>query len=48
MFGIFFANDYIAVHYHPVLSCIITIAFTVVATIIAYKVYKNTKCFLKI
>jgi hypothetical protein len=46
--GIFIANDYIAAHYHPVLSCIFTIACAVIATIIAYKVYKNTKYFLKI
>ena len=31
-----------------IISCIITIVCAVVATIIAYKVYKNTKYFLKI
>jgi len=48
MLVIFFINDYIAANYHPVLSCIFTIACAVVITIIAYKAYKNTKYFLKI
>ncbi|WP_461254962.1 hypothetical protein [Treponema sp. R80B11-R83G3] len=46
--GIIIANDYIAANYHPAFTCIITIVCAVVATIIAYKVYKNTKYFLKI
>jgi hypothetical protein len=46
--GIFIANDYIAANYPLVLSCIFTIACAVIVTIIAYKVYKNTKYFLKI
>ena len=46
--GIMIANDYIAANYHPVMSCITTIVCAAVATIIAYKVYKNTKYFLKI
>jgi hypothetical protein len=48
MAGIFFANDYVAANYHPVFTCIITMVCTIVTTIIAYKVYKNTKYFLKI
>jgi len=46
--GIMIANDYIAANYHPVMSCITTIVCAAVVTIIAYKVYKNTKYFLKI
>jgi hypothetical protein len=46
--GIIIANDYLSVKYHPVFTCIITIVCAVIATIIAYKVYKNTKYFLKI
>ena len=48
MFVIFYTNDYVATNYHPVFTCIITLVCTVVVTIIAYKVYKNTKYFLKI
>jgi len=48
MVGIFIANDYIAANFHPVFSCVFTIAFAVITTIIAYKAYKNTKYFLKI
>jgi len=48
MVVIFIANDYIAAHYHPVLTCITTIVCAVVVTIIAYTFYKNTKYFLKI
>jgi len=46
--GIMIVNDYIAANYHPIFSCIIAIVCAVVATIIAYKAYKNTKYFLKI
>jgi hypothetical protein len=46
--GIVIVNDYIGANYNPVFTCIITIVCAVVATIIAYKVYKNTKYFLKI
>ncbi|WP_461252178.1 hypothetical protein, partial [Treponema sp. R8-4-B8] len=46
--GIIIANDQIAANFHPVFTCIITIVCAVVATVIAYKVYKNTKYFLKI
>jgi len=46
--GIFIVNDYIAANFHPVLSCIVTVVFAVVVTLIAYKLYKTTKYFLKI
>jgi ABC-type Na+ efflux pump permease subunit len=46
--GIIIANDYIAANYHPIFTCFISIVCAVIATIIAYKVYKNTKYFLKI
>jgi hypothetical protein len=46
--GIIIANDYIAANYHPVFTCFISIACAFIATVIAYKVYKNTKYFLKI
>lgn len=48
IFGIIIANDYIAANFHPMFTCITTIACAVTATIIAYKAYKNTKYFLKI
>jgi len=48
MVGIFVANDYVAANYHPSFTCAITIACAAVVTLIAYKVYKNTKYFLKI
>jgi len=48
MVGIIIANDYIAANYHPIFTCIITIACAAAATIIAYKAYRNTKFFLKI
>jgi hypothetical protein len=46
--GLILLNNFIATNYHPILTCIITILCTVVATIIAYKVYKKTKYFLKV
>jgi ABC-type Na+ efflux pump permease subunit len=48
MLGIIIANDYLAVKYHHVFTCIITIVCAVIVIIIAYKIYKNTKYFLKI
>jgi len=48
MAGIFVANDYVAVNYHPSFTCAITIACAAAVTLVAYKVYKTTKYFLKI
>jgi hypothetical protein len=48
LWGFIKMNNFIATNYRPVFTCIITIASAIVATIIAYKVYKNTKYFLKI
>jgi ABC-type Na+ efflux pump permease subunit len=48
MLGMIIANDYLAVKYHPVFTCIISIVCAVIVIIIAYKIYKNTKYFLKI
>jgi hypothetical protein len=46
--ALLYLNDYVAVNYHPVLTCIITIACAIITTVIAYNFYKKTKCFLKI
>jgi ABC-type Na+ efflux pump permease subunit len=48
MIGIIIAYDYIGANYHPAFTCFITISCAVIVTIIAYKIYKNTKYFLKI
>lgn len=48
MLGIIIANDYLAVKYFPAITVIITIVCAIIVTVIAYKVYKNTKYFLKI
>ena len=48
MVGIFVLNDYVAANYHPAFTCAITITCAAAVTLIAYKVYKNTKYFLKI
>jgi hypothetical protein len=46
--GIIYLNHFIAVNYHPVFTCIITIVCAVIATFISYRFYKKTKYFLKI
>jgi len=48
MVVIIFTNDYVAANYHPSFTCAITIACTAAVTLIAYKIYKTTKYFLKI
>ena len=48
MAAIFITNDYIAANYHPSFTCAVTIACAAAVTLIAYKVYKTTKYFLKI
>jgi ABC-type Na+ efflux pump permease subunit len=48
MVGVIYLNNFIVKNYNPVFTCIISIACAVVSTVTAYKVYKNTKYFLKV
>jgi ABC-type Na+ efflux pump permease subunit len=46
--GLLYLNDYLAVNFSPAITVVVTVIFAVVVTVIAYKFYKNTKCFLGI
>jgi hypothetical protein len=46
--GLLYLNDFLTAKFYPAITVIITIVCAVVVTFIAYKVYKNTKYFLKI
>ena len=46
--GLLYLNDFLAVKFFPAITVIVTIVCAVVVTFIAYKFYKNTKCFLRI
>ena len=48
MAGLLYLNDFLAVKFFPAITVIVTIVCAVVVTVIAYRFYKNTKCFLGI
>ena len=48
MAGLLYLNDYLAVKIFPAITVIVTIVCAVIVTFIAYRFYKNTKCFLGI
>ena len=48
MAGLLYLNDFLAVRFFPAITVIVTIVCAVIVTVIAYRFYKNTKCFLGI
>ena len=48
MAGLLYLNDFLAVRFFPAITVIVTIVCVVIVTFIAYRFYKNTKCFLGI